>query len=302
MLGRSGDFDFAVAFFGGRLVGTLEEIGSMSISMNVKDIGRHNKPHIHCEYASSKASVDFEGKVLAGRLPPRQLRELREWIKANRRTLDEAWELAVNNKRFEHLFDEVREAGVMYGVETKAADVEEYADDEGEYIPYSSIVALRILPAPGYRIWARFSTGEEIVYDFTSVLGYEVFTPMRDRAFFDRGYLDHSTVCWDTGRGVRRTTLGFWDEGIIDPDQFDILENGVPTPESALTPEERARPVMDKERSADAYMERCELYKFFENRLSEEEYHKFCEKFRGVWDPRELLRAEKERFLRLKVA
>jgi len=272
----------------------------MYIEMYVDDVGRHYKPHIHVKYAGRKVPVGFDGKVLVSRLPSKKLRKLRKWIKANRGKLDEAWELAVKGERFEFLFDEVREASVMYGVvESEVAEIEENTDDLGESAP-STIVALRILPE--YRIWARFYSGEEKLYDFTPQLDRPVLKPLRDKAFFDGGYLDGGTVNWDTGRGVRMTDLGFWDDGTIGFDPCAIYESGIPTPESALTPEERACPLMDKDRSHDKEMEMFELDKFFESNLSEEDYDKLYEKFRGVWDPRELLREEKEKFLRARVA
>ena len=40
----------------------------------------HNPPHIHIRYAEFKATYDFDGNLLDGKLPPRQARFISAWI------------------------------------------------------------------------------------------------------------------------------------------------------------------------------------------------------------------------------
>ena len=52
-------------------------------------------PHIHARYQDFKASVGIEdGVILAGDLPPRQLRMVQVWVDLHREELLADWELA----------------------------------------------------------------------------------------------------------------------------------------------------------------------------------------------------------------
>lgn len=66
------------------------------VSIYYGDISRHNKPHIHVRYQGEKASIAIEdGQMLAGGMPPRQLRMVQVWIDIHRDELMADWELAV---------------------------------------------------------------------------------------------------------------------------------------------------------------------------------------------------------------
>lgn len=54
----------------------------------------HPVPHFHAEYSEHKASVDVHGELLAGTLPPRALRLVREWTDLHREELLANWERA----------------------------------------------------------------------------------------------------------------------------------------------------------------------------------------------------------------
>jgi hypothetical protein len=41
--------------------------------------GIHARPHFHARYAGQTASVDFDGTVIVGALPPRALTLVTEW-------------------------------------------------------------------------------------------------------------------------------------------------------------------------------------------------------------------------------
>ena len=55
----------------------------------------HNPPHFHAEYAGSKIIVEIKtGKVLFGKLPPRALKLIQEWRRANVAAIERAWKQA----------------------------------------------------------------------------------------------------------------------------------------------------------------------------------------------------------------
>ena len=55
----------------------------------------HQAPHFHAIYGEYGAGVAIEtGDVLSGRLPPRALRLVREWLALHREELTHDWALA----------------------------------------------------------------------------------------------------------------------------------------------------------------------------------------------------------------
>lgn len=57
--------------------------------------GDHNPPHIHVYYGEFRAQVEImTGRVLAGKLPPRSLKLVQEWLKLRRAQVLIAWEVA----------------------------------------------------------------------------------------------------------------------------------------------------------------------------------------------------------------
>jgi len=56
--------------------------------------GVHARPHFHARYSGNAASVDFDGNVIAGSLPPRAVEFLREWAQLHRAELEANWERA----------------------------------------------------------------------------------------------------------------------------------------------------------------------------------------------------------------
>jgi len=56
---------------------------------------KHHLPHIHARYQGSHASIAIEdGAILAGDLPPRQLRMVQVWVDLHREELLADWEIA----------------------------------------------------------------------------------------------------------------------------------------------------------------------------------------------------------------
>jgi hypothetical protein len=57
----------------------------------------HNPPHIHAEYQGHKALIAIEGgEILAGSLPKKATRLVREWCMEHREELMVNWDKAVN--------------------------------------------------------------------------------------------------------------------------------------------------------------------------------------------------------------
>lgn len=54
----------------------------------------HQPPHFHARYGEHRASIGFDGAVLAGRLPPRALLLVRMWGGQHLDELAEDWALA----------------------------------------------------------------------------------------------------------------------------------------------------------------------------------------------------------------
>jgi Domain of unknown function (DUF4160) len=54
--------------------------------------GVHARPHFHARYGGQSASVDFNGEVLAGALPPRAINLITEWAGLHRAELEANWE------------------------------------------------------------------------------------------------------------------------------------------------------------------------------------------------------------------
>ena len=53
----------------------------------------HGVPHVHARYSGAKAVVAISsGEILAGGLPPRAARLMREWVGAHRFELEANWE------------------------------------------------------------------------------------------------------------------------------------------------------------------------------------------------------------------
>lgn len=58
------------------------------------DEASHQNPHFHAEYGEHMAALGFDGELLAGSLPPRALRYVREWAELHREELAANWSRA----------------------------------------------------------------------------------------------------------------------------------------------------------------------------------------------------------------
>ena len=74
----------------------ISEFYGIRIVMNYNDFGQHSRPHVHAEYQEFKAVFAIpEGELLAGRLPRRQTRFVRNWIADNEQELIDDWKRAI---------------------------------------------------------------------------------------------------------------------------------------------------------------------------------------------------------------
>ena len=64
------------------------------------DTQHHNLPHLHARYAEYEASVSiFDGEILTGELPRKQLRLVQAWMELHRDELLVNWQLAVSGQQ-----------------------------------------------------------------------------------------------------------------------------------------------------------------------------------------------------------
>jgi hypothetical protein len=76
---------------------TISMFYGILISIFYRDEAQHHLPHVHARYQGMKVTIGIEdGTVLAGDIPPRQLKMVLVWIDLHRDELLADWELAVN--------------------------------------------------------------------------------------------------------------------------------------------------------------------------------------------------------------
>lgn len=73
------------------------------ITMYYSDNVQHHKPHIHAFYGDYEAAVAIDGEMLAGSMPSKQLRMISGWLAIHENELYEAWNKAVQNKKFDKI-------------------------------------------------------------------------------------------------------------------------------------------------------------------------------------------------------
>ncbi|MDR0300714.1 MAG: DUF2442 domain-containing protein [Treponema sp.] len=69
-----------------------------------------------------------------------------------------------------------------------------YADDP---VPMKTVKY--VLPLDNYKLYIRFSTGEEKEIDISNLLDEPVFRPLQDLNVFKSAYIDYGTVVWCDG-------------------------------------------------------------------------------------------------------
>ena len=59
----------------------------------------HNPPHIHVFYEEYSAKFSFEGDLIDGELPNKQIKLVKAWIEIHIEEIKANWELAKNSER-----------------------------------------------------------------------------------------------------------------------------------------------------------------------------------------------------------
>ena len=78
---------------------TISMFYGIIIYMYFFDNKKHNKPHIHAEYAEHKAVFSIEnGELLDGKLPNKKMRMVQAWIAIHEEDLMADWKLATEGK------------------------------------------------------------------------------------------------------------------------------------------------------------------------------------------------------------
>ena len=71
-----------------------------------------------------------------------------------------------------------------------------------------------VCPLDGYKLWIRFINGEAKIFDFSGLLEFPAFSPLKDQNVFRNVYIDYGVPVWDNGN--------------IDIAPEYLYENGVP--------------------------------------------------------------------------
>lgn len=67
----------------------------------------------------------------------------------------------------------------------------------GEAPPVIKVKSVRA--QDGYKLWLRFSTGEEKEFDFAPLLKHPIYKPLEDEALFKDVYIDYGVTVWNDG-------------------------------------------------------------------------------------------------------
>lgn len=73
------------------------------IYMMFCDVGKHNKPHVHVHYGEYEAVIAIDGELLAGSMPPKQMKIITGWLALREEEAYKAWNLAVQGKHFDKI-------------------------------------------------------------------------------------------------------------------------------------------------------------------------------------------------------
>jgi hypothetical protein len=78
---------------------TISMFYGILVTLLYEDNDRHHLPHFHARYQDFKASISIEdARVLAGNLPPKQLKLVEAWVELHRDELFADWDLAINGE------------------------------------------------------------------------------------------------------------------------------------------------------------------------------------------------------------
>lgn len=67
----------------------------------------------------------------------------------------------------------------------------------GELAPQLTVSSVK--PLSGHRLWVRFNTGEERIFDFTPLLNCPAFAPLADEDVFRSVRIEYGMPTWNDG-------------------------------------------------------------------------------------------------------
>ena len=76
----------------------------------------------------------------------------------------------------------------------KVIDGIAYASEVNKVIQVISARAIE-----DYKLWLRFSTGEEKIFDFLPLLDEKVYSILKDKSVFSKVYVDYGVTVWNDG-------------------------------------------------------------------------------------------------------
>lgn len=74
---------------------TISVFRGMVVTMYSND---HPPKHFHVDYQGGKAEIDFDGNIIVGALPSKQLRIIKAWAVLHKDELEKNWNLARSGK------------------------------------------------------------------------------------------------------------------------------------------------------------------------------------------------------------
>ena len=78
-----------LSFFYGLIIRMYKEVS-----------GKHNKPHIHVEYAEDEVVISLEGEILEGSIPTSKMKLVEAWMEIHKESLVANWKLLSNGEQF----------------------------------------------------------------------------------------------------------------------------------------------------------------------------------------------------------
>lgn len=75
---------------------TISMFQGILIKMNTKN--EHNPPHFHAKYQQYEAQFDFEGNIIKGEFPSKQMKLVAAWAVLHTDELIANWELMLNQE------------------------------------------------------------------------------------------------------------------------------------------------------------------------------------------------------------
>ena len=61
------------------------------------------------------------------------------------------------------------------------------------------LTVIFVRPLEDYKLWLRFSTGEQKIFDFAPLLDSAGFQPLKEKTLFNSVYVDFGVPVWDEG-------------------------------------------------------------------------------------------------------